>query len=176
MAAQLPRPTNKKCARCPRPAVGYRCTACVDKARAASRADYKRRLRVGQCVSCSDRATAGIFCTDHWFKNIGVPHKLTIKNGGISMLKEIWQAQDGRCAVTGVQLRPGIDASLDHIAPLAKGGATVRPNLRWVTLTVNHMKWDLSDEEFVSMCKLIAERSVKKPENKAASAAVSRSN
>ena len=176
MAAQLPRPTAKKCARCKRPSVGYRCTVCVDKARAASRADYKKRVLAGQCVFCISAATAGAFCQHHWFKNIGLAYKLTVKNGGVAMLKEIWAAQGGRCAVTGATLQPGVNASLDHITPVSKGGTSDRSNLRWVTLVVNHMKWDLSDAEFIATCKLIAERSVKKTDNKAADAAVSRSN
>jgi 5-methylcytosine-specific restriction endonuclease McrA len=80
------------------------------------------------------------------------------KNGGIAMLRSLWEEQQGKCAVTGEKLVPGVNASLDHIQPLSRGGTSERSNLRWVTSTVNHMKWNLTDTEFVDKCRQIAQR------------------
>jgi hypothetical protein len=119
---------------------------------------YRTRVLSGQCVFCKEAATAGAFCLHHWFKNIGSSHHLTKSNGGIALLKLLWEEQNGRCSVTGEQLVPGVNASLDHITPVSKGGRTEKSNLRWVTLQVNHIKWDLTDDEFLGLCRLIVNR------------------
>lgn len=65
--------------------------------------------------------------------------------------------------MTGEKLIPGFNASLDHIIPVSKGGSSNKANLRWVTSTINHMKWDLTDEEFVNMCRVVVDLSERKP-------------
>ncbi len=119
------------------------------------RADYRRRVVSGQCVFCKQKATAGTFCFDHWLKNIGNPYKLTKRNGGIEILKSIWETQNGRCAVLGVPLIPGVNASLDHIVPLSKGGTSTKENLRWVLLEINRAKGELTHQQFVEMCRSV---------------------
>lgn len=74
------------------------------------------------------------------------------------MLRSLWDEQQGKCAVTGEKLVPGVNASLDHIVPVSRGGTSEKGNLRWVTSTINHMKWDLTDDEFMAMCTQIAHR------------------
>lgn len=90
----------------------------------------------------------------HWFKNVGVPHGLGNKTG-IALLAALWEEQAGRCAVTGDTLVPGYNASLDHIIPKSKGGTNERGNLRWVLLSINRMKWDMSHEDFLLMCRRV---------------------
>lgn len=131
-----------------------RCDACKLKLRE----EYARHVRAGVCVKCRKPAVAGAFCLDHWLLNLGRPHGLTRKGGGLQLLKELWEGQNGRCAVTGEVLVPGVNASLDHIVPRSRGGSSDRSNLQWVTSQVNHMKWDLTHEEFVAMCAKVASR------------------
>jgi 5-methylcytosine-specific restriction endonuclease McrA len=100
------------------------------------------------------RAEVGIFCLDHWFKNVWVPHGLGSKKG-IVLLKEIWDEQKGRCAVTGEVLIPGSTASLDHIIPKSRGGSSSKENLRWVLLRINQIKWDMTHDEFVATCRMV---------------------
>jgi 5-methylcytosine-specific restriction enzyme A len=45
--------------------------------------------------------------------------------------------QKGRCAITGHKFTPGDAKRLDHIIPLADGGAHAEPNLQWI-LDVEH--------------------------------------
>lgn len=74
-------------------------------------------------------------------------------------LREIWDAQDGRCALTGTPLtmdsRRGVGPDLDHIVPLARGGTSELSNLRWVTHEANHAKRDLTDEQFLLLCRMV---------------------
>ena len=117
----------------------------------------------GHCVCCKELAVTGTFCFRHWLRNIGQAYGFNWKNGGLSLLQSIWDEQKGLCSVTGERLIPGFNASLDHIMPVSKGGSSARSNLRWVTSTINHMKWDLTDEEFVRMCRVVVDLSERKP-------------
>lgn len=125
-----------------------RCTQC----RAGIRALYREKLEAGICVHCKQASVAGAFCLFHWFKNIGGPHGLGTKNGGILILQQLWEEQKGRCAVTNSALTPGVNASLDHIIPRSKGGRSTKENLRWVLLAVNRAKHDMLHEEFIELC------------------------
>lgn len=139
------------CTRCssPKNRKGPRCAGCIAK----DREKYHARVARGECVYCGERATAGAFCLHHWFKNIGAAHGLRKSNGGIALLKQIWEEQGGCCAVTGRVLTPGNDASLDHVVPSSKGGTNERGNLRWVLWVVNRAKSDMTHQQFVTMCR-----------------------
>lgn len=70
-------------------------------------------------------------------------------------LAELWEKQGGVCALTGTTLVPGVNASLDHIVPKAKGGTNALDNLQWVCIPANQAKSDLSTEEFVDLCRRV---------------------
>lgn len=141
---------------CSRPRLnGYKCCAeCLNKKRVENRAMYHDRLQRGQCPKCHQAAAAGSYCFDHWVQNIGNAHGLGNKNG-IKLLRDIWEEQKGVCAVTGTALVPGGNASIDHNIPKSRGGTNDRSNLRWVLLRVNQLKWDMTHEELLDMCRLI---------------------
>ena len=69
-----------------------------------------------------------------------------------SVLELLFEAQGRRCALTGVLLVPGVNASIDHKVPRAKGGSDDIDNLQWVDLKVNLMKRDMDIHEFLSTC------------------------
>jgi len=173
--AELPRPVdcvpeiNKpgrpigsiNCDRCSRAkeAGKYRCDFCQERHRTSYRNNYRIRVLRGQCVCCTQKATAGAFCFTHWLKNIGHSYKLGKKNGGIALLQRIWDEQCGKCAVTGMLLIPGVSASLDHIIPLSKGGTSTKENMRWVLLEINRAKADMTHQQFVDMCLTVVKAS-----------------
>ena len=136
-----------------------RCPDCLER----DRKRYRQHVLSGHCVCCKELAVTGTFCFRHWLRNIGQAYGFNWKNGGLSLLQSIWDEQKGLCSVTGERLIPGFNASLDHIMPVSKGGSSARSNLRWVTSTINHMKWDLTDEEFVRMCRVVVDLSERKP-------------
>lgn len=140
-----------RCRDCGKRAKRSRCSACLEKIRD----DYRARVKRGQCVCCKLASTAGAFCFDHWIKNIGSVYRLNWKNGGLGMLKELWEAQGGQCALTGQQLIPGHNASIDHIVPVSKGGSTTRSNLRWVLQDINKFKSALSDPQLIELCHAV---------------------
>lgn len=68
----------------------------------------------------------------------------------------LWDAQDGRCGLTG-QPMDVHDAEIDHIVPISRGGGHELANLRWTTRPANQAKGDLLDHEFLALCTQVAE-------------------
>ena len=67
----------------------------------------------------------------------------------------LWKLQRGRCALTGQKLDRS--AQLDHKNPRSKGGNDRIENLQWLTQTANLAKRDLTNDEFIGLCKLIVQ-------------------
>lgn len=78
---------------------------------------------------------------------------------------EVFQKQEGRCALTGIPLvfnglhqrLRGLrqTASLDRID--SKKGY-IEGNVQWIYVTLNKMKNNLPEDEFIGLCRLIAAR------------------
>lgn len=81
-----------------------------------------------------------------------IPVEITIKDAW-----ELFQNQDGHCALSGIKLVFGYKskatASLDRIDN-RKG--YLQGNVQWVHKDLNRMKWKHSQEEFVRLCQAVA--------------------
>lgn len=80
-------------------------------------------------------------------------------NISLEYLDSLWVAQNGRCAYTGQTLEIGgsgeeTTASLDRID---SSGGYVEGNVQFVHKTINKMKFDLTEEEFKNLCKMVTE-------------------
>ena len=60
-----------------------------------------------------------------------------------------------RCALSGWQISPEC-FELDHIMPLSKGGNSEVENLQALHPVVNKAKGNMTNEEFIEMCKAVA--------------------
>ena len=72
--------------------------------------------------------------------------------------QELYQqliAQGFKCWYTGEDLTVE-NSSIDHVNSHSKGGSGTIENLRFVLKSVNAMKGDMSYDEFVQMCKMVA--------------------
>lgn len=159
MSAELPRPEHALCCKirgctASSSAGTYRCSSCQEKHRRNNRRVYRERVIEGLCTCCVQKATAGIYCFKHWLKNIGNQKGLANQKG-IALLKKLWEEQQGCCAITREVLIPGVNASLDHILPVSRGGRSIKKNLQWVTSNINHAKWDRTTEEFIQICRTV---------------------
>lgn len=74
-----------------------------------------------------------------------------------SQLYELLERQGFRCALSGQLLEPST-ASIDHIRPISGGGEHEIGNLQWVTNNINRAKGRMSNDEFINMCLMVAER------------------
>ena len=68
----------------------------------------------------------------------------------------ILEQQQYRCALTGRELAPET-AVLDHIVPLARGGAHAASNIWVLHREVNQAKGKLLLEEFYDLCRQVME-------------------
>jgi|GEM_PF-2561478 len=68
-------------------------------------------------------------------------------------IASLWKSQKGLCALSGLRLDR--TAQLDHKLPKAKGGLDAIENLQWLSKEVNLAKRDLTDEQFISLCKTV---------------------
>lgn len=77
-----------------------------------------------------------------------------IKNERIRMvdLREMLVKQKYQCALTGRELTPE-NCSIDHIIPLCKGGVHAKENAQLVVAEVNYAKGNLTEKEFLQLCR-----------------------
>jgi hypothetical protein len=130
----------------------------------------QKQIESGLCTQCRNPASHGLYCEHHWFKMIAYSHKLIPHTACVEMLKQLWQEQDGRCALTGEKMIVGSgprarswnSASLDHKIARANGGTNSKENLHWVLFGVNAAKADMTLDAFVEMCRQVS----KQAENK----------
>lgn len=79
----------------------------------------------------------------------------------IEYLWNLYKEQEGKCALTGLPIPFGKytkeknEASLDRVDS-SKG--YIEGNVQWVHKDINHMKWDLTPERFIQLCKLVVEK------------------
>lgn len=80
----------------------------------------------------------------------------------LEALIEIWETQQGLCALSGVELGYiGSEwnvASLDRIEPTK--GYTV-DNIQWIAWRVNDAKSNMTNQDFISMCTAITATFIK---------------
>lgn len=77
----------------------------------------------------------------------------------IRYLSKLYEDQGGKCALTGLPIEFGKKvadkrtASIDRIDP---NYGYILGNLQWVHKDINTIKWNLSQENFIKNCKLVA--------------------
>jgi 5-methylcytosine-specific restriction endonuclease McrA len=117
----------------------------------------RRKIRVssGGCGSCATGIPIGdtVLCLKCWWS---IKASTFGSTALIQPLQELWRKQDGKCALSGLSLTVGENASIDHIMPKSKGGSNKIENLRWLHTSVNSGKGILSDEQFIEVCKAVA--------------------
>lgn len=126
------------------------CEACRSKQRDRMRCLIAGRRREGKCVRCDAKAEAGAHCKWCWFAMMA-SHALGSRTRGPDLAR-LWLAQGGRCAYTGRQLTPGVNASVDHVLPRSRGGSDELDNLVWTCAAVNRAKTDMTPSEFRALC------------------------
>ena len=75
----------------------------------------------------------------------------------VEQLKEIWEIQEGLCAICGCELDSVREAHTDHILPKKRGGITSVDNIQFLCKKCNMGKWDYSQDEYIEHCKKVVE-------------------
>lgn len=119
-----------------------------------SRAMKKSRKDRGVCSNCARlRDTSAALCSICSVKILA--HRKLDDRGRWKELHDLFKTQAGKCAITGLPIQIGVDASIDRIVPANRGGTNDLTNLRWVHILVNRMKSDMLDSELLSMAELV---------------------
>lgn len=144
--------SNGQCTQCRQPyeGQGLCCHECLDKAR--------RRYRDRDPESCLSCHRVGglittLLCEPCWLKEVSKRFLGSKKHW--SELKDLIIKQGNRCALSGVPIRMGLNASVDHIIPKSLGGGSVMLNFRWVHTRVNQLRGNLSDAELLDLCSRV---------------------
>ena len=140
----------------------YTCKDCVklyNKKRYIDQREHS--ILYGRCTEFSCDVTvyfSSKLCEDHYYKKTSFGRMGS--SDYWSFLRDKAYEQKMLCAISGEDLIPGDNMSLDHIKP-----ESIYPdlkceinNVQWVTKWVNIAKWDLGMDEFVKRCVNIANR------------------
>jgi len=130
------------------------CQGCRETQSARHKIRKAEKEKQGLCTTCSSpRLAHGKVCRECYLKRVASQNGLT--SAGWVDLLELYEKQNGVCAYSGETLVFGDNSSLDHITPVSAGGTSELSNLQWTTKTVNQIKRDLSEDEFLRLVNLI---------------------
>lgn len=125
---------------------------CKETTRVAKKELYHKRADIGECPGHSGRvAVVRGRCEECWFRTFGksaVGSSLAWKS-----LREMFYTQQEKCRYSGETLLPGVNASLDHIVPISRGGPRLLSNVQWTTFAINKLKDNLMESEFLLICQ-----------------------
>lgn len=154
------------CRTCGEPAIAglTRCQKCRESLSKRAKKLREGRIANGVCQVCGNSesliSTRKLpICEVCYFKERSL-HVLKSPKYW-EMLKEKLEAQNYRCAYTGIELILGVNDSADHIFPSSRFPhlETNPDNIQWVCRIVNFMKRDYTPDEFLTIIQRIAESS-----------------
>jgi len=131
------------------------CRDCLDRFNERRRVKKETLLSNNLCTRCGKQEVIkdNTRCDVCILKHMAWNH---MKDGSKwTELKSIFEKQNGICPYTGRLLQIGVDAELDHIIPVSKGGNSELGNYQWVYNKVNVMKLDHMHDEFICLIKEI---------------------
>lgn len=143
------------CTKCGTPVDSHeKCQSCrAKKAEQFAKLASTRREN-GLCINCCRAAL-----DDHRFCDICYFKHTSVKRLGKVVywadLKSLFESQKEICPYTGLKMKLGKNATLDHIIPSSNNGSNDISNLQWVCSSINIMKWNLSEDDFLNLVKLI---------------------
>jgi hypothetical protein len=131
------------------------CRSCRDDARTNTAIRIADRYSRGVCRLCdSPRFGNGKVCKYHWFCHFGSKRLGSLKHA--AFLEALLEKQQWKCHYTGVKLEQGI-ASVDYILPVSRFPASEKDlsNIVWCTKQTNRIKSNMTEDEFVNICKRV---------------------
>jgi len=139
------------------------CKSCViTYAQKSRKKIWNKRIEKGLCRECGKPTLihSKRFCEFHYIASM---IRNAIGHGSKEVALRLYDklySQNFTCPYTGEKLVLGVNAWIDHILPRSRfpGQETSLDNLQWVSKKANKAKHNLTKNEFISFCKLIASR------------------
>jgi hypothetical protein len=145
------------------------CLKCSQKFTEINKKKRLGRIENKCCVDCGSKKIINEFsilktekelrefkCYECYLKKLA--RQYLNGNTDWDLLHKLFVKQKGHCKYSGLPIRIGINAHLDHIIPSrskTKRKTTIE-NLQWLNVDVNYMKRALSEERFIKLCRLIS--------------------
>ena len=141
------------CTECSNPieSGNLRCTACLTRRAKKQKERKALALSEGRCRTCLKvpALPTSRCCVDCYLRRVSFAHFKTEIHW--QHLKQQYNTQQGKCALSGVELTLGDNAELDHIKPSSHGEANELDNVQWVLGVVNRMKDHMLESEFFAL-------------------------
>jgi len=144
------------CRECGKECPGLKtCPACSERSRLRKKELRRERREKGLCFRCGMPAIPNnCQCETCWYKHTAQRH-LGQRSLWVD-LKQKMLDQGHRCVYSGLPIREGVDAALDHRVPRSRGGPNTIDNLQWVHYSVNTLKARFSEQRFLELVCTIA--------------------
>lgn len=132
------------------------CKHCKVKTQAKDR-EIRKISNICSCCG-NEKLKKSVYCFTHWFCN-NASKNLNNYNLGIDLIN-IYEKQNRKCVYSGVELIPSINMSLDHIVSRYDNKDLIHDinNVQWVHKDINVMKNRFSHDNFIKLCKYIANK------------------
>jgi hypothetical protein len=112
----------------------------------------------GLCTQCRQPSLphSKNLCEKHYFTQKSAQQLKTTSHW--QDLKKMLEQQEYRCPYTGNILVLGLNTAIDHKYPKKRFPelSTDISNIQWIDKRVNLVKNDLTHQEFIDLCKLVA--------------------
>ncbi len=134
-----------------------RCEKCLSQRRSYYNLKRKNAEQKNLCTNCFKSASLenSKFCEICYYKRTSLNHFKTIQCW--KYLKEKFQNQNEKCALSGLIITLGLNAELDHITPRSQQGCDELENVQWILSKVNHIKAGLVEKDLFILIKSIYE-------------------
>ena len=139
------------------------CKLCTIKVTSKSRKKcHHKRLEKGLCRICgkSRLKNSKSYCEFHYIDSL-TRNAMGYRSKEVALrLYDKLYSQNFICPYTGEKLILGVNAWMDHILPRSRfpSQITSLDNLQWVSKKANLAKHNLTKDEFISFCKVVASR------------------
>ena len=133
-----------------------------DKNRQTGAILRQKRREAGVCQMCGKPAVNNLsVCEKHWFVNTAYRSFRKSSVEDAMYLKELWLSQNKSCMYCDRELILGENMEIDHKLPKSRFEDVVvyqKDNVQFLCHQCNVTKNDMTDSEFITFCKKVAEK------------------
>lgn len=133
-----------------------------DKRLTAATTKRRNNVTSGLCSLCAEPVMPNntYLCRAHWFSKAASRAIGSMAGDAGRFLEQLLENQNYTCPYTGETLIPGINCWIDHKLPVSRFPEHKhdRNNVEWVSKQANWSKGNMTPEEFLSFCSLVADR------------------